>query len=188
MVKPPPAQTDDKDWTWVLDRACGECGANVGSLSLAEISELNRTSAQRWVEVLAQDDQRLRSRPRPDTWSPLEYACHVRDVYRLFKQRLDLIIDEDNPTFANWDPNISADAERYDLADPESVATELRVAAEELAAAFDRVTHEQESRPAQRSDGARFTLASFARYEVHDPEHHLWDVTGEKSRAGHTVN
>jgi hypothetical protein len=33
----------------------------------------------------------------------------------------------------------------------------------------------------RRSDGARFTVASFARYMVHDPIHHLYDVTGVRS-------
>ena len=28
-----------------------------------------------------------------------------------------------------------------------------------------------------RSDGAHFTVDSFARYFLHDIEHHLWDVT-----------
>ena len=30
-----------------------------------------------------------------------------------------------------------------------------------------------------RSDGAAFTVDTFARYFLHDPVHHLWDVTGE---------
>jgi len=33
--------------------------------------------------------------------------------------------------------------------------------------------------PGRRSDGAVFTVASFARYMVHDPVHHLYDVTGQ---------
>jgi uncharacterized protein YfaQ (DUF2300 family) len=27
-------------------------------------------------------------------------------------------------------------------------------------------------------DGANFTVTTFARYFVHDPVHHRWDVTG----------
>ena len=29
----------------------------------------------------------LRRRPAPDVWSPLEYACHTRDVIAVFKER-----------------------------------------------------------------------------------------------------
>lgn len=186
MTKPVPAQPDDKDWTWVLDRQCDECGASVGALTVGQVAALNRSSAQRWVDLLCGDEGWVRARPKPDTWSPLEYGCHVRDVYRLFLERLQLIIEEDNPTFANWDPNITADVERYDLADPGEVAAELSEAAEQLAKTFDTVGPDQLQRTGERSDGAQFTLETFARYELHDPEHHLWDVTGKHSSAGAT--
>ena len=29
-----------------------------------------------------------------------------------------------------------------------------------------------------RSDGAPFTVETFAQYVIHDPMHHLWDVRG----------
>jgi hypothetical protein len=183
MTKPPAAQPDTKDWTWVLDRPCEQCGADVGKLTIPQIAELNRQSARRWAELMKGDPDSLRTRPQPDTWSPLEYACHARDVYRLFLERLELMLSEDNPTFANWDPNITADHERYDLADPAVVATEVAEAGDRLASAFDQLLPEQLARRGLRSDGAKFTLESFARYELHDPEHHLWDVTGEQSKA-----
>jgi hypothetical protein len=184
MTKPLPARPDEKDWTWVLERQCDECGANVGSLTVSQVAALNRESAQRWVELLGGDESWVRTRPKPDTWSPLEYGCHVRDVYRLFLERLQLILSQENPTFANWDPNITAEAERYDLAEPGEVAAQLSKAAEDLATAFDTVTPGQLQRNGLRSDGAEFTLETFARYELHDPEHHLWDVTGQQSVAG----
>jgi hypothetical protein len=56
------------------------------------------------------------------------------------------------------------------------VAAELTVAAEELAAAFDAVRPEQWRRTGSRSDGAQFTVETFARYFIHDPIHHLHDV------------
>jgi hypothetical protein len=45
-----------------------------------------------------------------------------------------------------------------------------------LADRFDTVSDELWSRTGYRSDGAHFTIESFARYLVHDPVHHLWDV------------
>ena len=32
------------------------------------------------------------------------------------------------------------------------------------------------TRPGRRSDGASFTIETFAKYLIHDPVHHLWDV------------
>jgi hypothetical protein len=36
-------------------------------------------------------------------------------------------------------------------------------------------------RAGRRSDGARFSIAGFSRYLLHDPVHHLFDVTGRRS-------
>ncbi len=173
---PAPGQKDDKDWTWVLDRPCPDCGADVGTLSIEQVAELNRSNAAAWADVLA-NTEAARVRPAPDVWSPLEYAAHVRDVFRLFLERLDLMLDEDDPMFANWNPNETAEVERYDLQDPARVATELSEAANRLANRFGSLSPEQLERPGRRSDGASFSVLSFARYEIHDPLHHLWDVT-----------
>ncbi len=175
---PPPAQADDKDWTWVLERPCPDCGADVGILSVAEVAALNRSNAASWAEQLSSDAD-IRSRPSPEVWSTLEYAAHVRDVFRLFLVRLELMLTEDNPLFANWNPNETAESERYDLQDPAQVSDELVEAAHALADRFEQLTEDQLSRPGRRSDGAEFSVLTFARYEIHDPMHHLWDVTGE---------
>jgi hypothetical protein len=58
------------------------------------------------------------------------------------------------------------------------VADELGVAARPIADRFATVTGEQWQRTGTRSDGASFTVETFARYFIHDPVHHLYDVTG----------
>ena len=116
-------------------------------------------------------------RPYPDRWSPLEYACHVRDVLRLYDFRLHLMLDEAGPRFANWDQDETAVAERYGEQDPATVSAELSAAAETISASLEAVTLDQLDRTGTRSDGAQFTVDSFARYFIHDPIHHLWDVT-----------
>lgn len=106
----------------------------------------------------------------------VEYACHVRDVFRLFDLRLASMLHEDDPLFANWDQDETAVADRYGEQDPTVVQRELADAGHRLAAAFDAVGGEQWDRPGRRSDGAAFTVRSFARYLLHDPLHHLWDI------------
>ncbi|MGE0796453.1 MAG: DinB family protein [Acidimicrobiia bacterium] len=72
--------------------------------------------------------------------------------------------------------------DHYDDQDPARVVDELRAAAGELAARLDGVSGPDWDRPGRRSDGASFSVASIARYMVHDPIHHVWDVT--KGEAG----
>jgi hypothetical protein len=38
----------------------------------------------------------------------------------------------------------------------------------------------QRERMGNRSDGAHFTMETFSPYLIHDPVHHLLDVTGVK--------
>ncbi len=167
---------DTKDWTWVLDRPCPECGFDTQSFPRTAIPDLLRANAAAWQDALTGADPG--SRPRPEVWSPLEYACHVRDVCRIYLERLNLMLTQDDPHYPNWDQDRTAVDDHYSTQDPHTVATELRAAADALAAAFAAVTGPQWLRPGTRSDGAHFTVESFARYFLHDPVHHLHDVTG----------
>ncbi|MEU1285775.1 DinB family protein [Kitasatospora sp. NPDC005856] len=169
---------DTKDWTWVLERPCPDCGLDTPRVVREDVAGMVRANAEGWLTVLAGDVDGLRRRPAPGVWSALEYACHVRDVFRLFDVRLGLMLDQDDPLFPNWDQDETAVAERYGEQDPKVVAGELAEAAERLAGAFERVAGEQWGRTGNRSDGARFTVESFSRYLIHDPVHHLFDVTG----------
>lgn len=165
---------DDKNWTWVLERTCGDCGFDAPSFAVAGTAAMVREIGARWVAVLARAD--VRERPRTDVWSPLEYACHVRDVFRIMDTRLSLMLDSHDPAFENWDQDATAVEDDYGSQDPAAVAAELKAAAETFAMRYAVVSGEQWARRGFRSDGAVFTVESLARYMVHDPLHHLWDV------------
>jgi len=165
---------DTKDWTWVLDRPCAECGFDAGALDRVDLGAMIRDNAVGWQRVLAAPE--ATQRPEPRVWSPTEYAAHVRDVHRMFAGRVVLMLTEDDPTFANWDQDETALAERYDLQSPAQVAPELLAAADEVATAYDGVVGDEWQRRGQRSNGSEFTVESLGRYHLHDVVHHLWDV------------
>jgi DinB superfamily len=175
-----PISPDDKDWTWVLQRPCPECGFDASTVDVRAVGDMVRANAAQWSDLLDAPPAELRARPRPDRWSTLEYAAHVRDVFRLYLERLRLMLDTDDPLYPNWDQDETAVRERYGEQDPADVAAALVAAADTLAAAFDEVDGEQWNRPGRRSDGAAFTVTSFATYMIHDPVHHLWDVTAAR--------
>ncbi len=168
---------DTKDWTWVLERPCPECGFDASSLPRDQVAPLIRVNADAWQRVLAEAPDLLRRRPRDDRWSPLEYGCHVRDVFQRYEQRLQLMLTQDDPQFPNWDQDRTAVMERYNDQDPAVVAAEIAAAANVLAATFDALEGATWDRRGSRSDGARFDIDRFGRYMIHDPVHHLWDVT-----------
>ena len=170
-----PIIPDSKNWTWVLDEPCPECGYDAARVDAGEVGAETRRNVEAWPAVLLRAD--VARRPDGDTWSPLEYAAHVRDVFRIMRRRLALILDEDDPLFDNWDQDATAVAERYNEQNAATVSHELVAAGLVIADAFDAVPADAWQRTGRRSDGARFTTETLGKYFLHDPVHHLHDVT-----------
>lgn len=166
---------DGKDWTWTLTRPCPDCGFTAGAVPSGDIARLAREFAAPWARVLTRPN--VAYRPAPTVWSALEYAGHVRDVYRLFDRRARLMLSEDNPQFADWDQDAAAVEGGYGGQDPALVAAELAAAAEAYAGTYDRVAQDQWERSGIRSNGSAFTVRTLGQYALHDLRHHLWDVS-----------
>jgi hypothetical protein len=167
-------EPETKNWTWVIESACPECGYDGSTVTIRDVPATIDANTAAWPAVLERDD--VRDRPDDHTWSPLEYAAHVRDVHRRMTERLTLMLTEDAPTFPNWDQDATAVEDRYGEQDPATVGRELSDAAHRAARAFDDVREDQLGRTGLRSDGSAFTVATLATYYAHDPVHHLWDV------------
>lgn len=174
-LEPAPIEPDTKDWTWTLRETCPDCGFTASAVDGPSIPGRVPGLTDPWQEVLARPD--ARERPSPSTWSPLEYACHVRDVCRTFTERVDLMLRKEAPEFPNWDQDAAAVTARYHEQDPGAVAQELREAAADARDAFATVEGEQWRRTGTRSDGSVFTVESLGQYFLHDLAHHLVDVS-----------
>ena len=172
-------EPDTKDWTWTLTRRCEQCGLAAGEVPIEEAPERAFVAGEEWVAIL-RSSPAVAARPEPTVWSPLEYGAHVRDVYRLFDARIALMLVDDEPTFANWDQDETAVAERYAEADPEVVADELEAAALAFTTRLRGLEPDQWQRRGRRSDGSEFTVMTLSQYLLHDVIHHLWDVTGQQ--------
>jgi hypothetical protein len=174
MTMPATPVPDDKDWTWVLQRPCPECGFDAGAISGTDVpGRLRLGLAALRTAVLAPGSDR---RPSPQVWSALEYGCHVRDACIVYGARLALMRHADGPDFQNWDQDETALAERYWDQDPAKVADELSVEGERLASDLATVRDDEWPRTGRRSDGSEFTIDTLARYLLHDVVHHVHDV------------
>ena len=167
---------DTKDWTWVLERRCPECGFEAAGLTPRDVARRLDQALPRWDAALQRDD--VLERPDPETWSPLEYACHVRDVFGLFRHRLGLMLAEDGARFEDWDQDATAAEKAYADADPAVVRAELAGQGAAIREAFADVPEEAYARRGLRSNGSEFTVVTLAQYFLHDVEHHLYDVRG----------
>jgi hypothetical protein len=175
---PPAPEPDLKDWTWAIRERCRDCGFDPTAVTHDTVPGL----ARRYAGAVADAAERPGAdrRPEPAVWSPVEYGCHVGDVCELFDQRLQLMLDEDDPTFGNWDQDETALEQRYWEQQPTAVAAAIRTGAERIAESFAAVADGQWTRTGRRSNGSLFTVDTFARYFLHDVAHHAWDVTGRQ--------
>ena len=169
-------EPDTKDWTWVLQRPCPDCGFDAASVPGRQVAGLLRRAARRWPPVCDRAD--VRQRPAPGVWSALEYTCHVRDVCRVVETRVALMRSQVNPAFESWNQDDVAIAGRYGAQDPALVSRQLSAAAEAAAAAFGALGEGDWQRTGRRTNGSVFTLETLGQYFLHDVTHHLHDVCG----------
>jgi hypothetical protein len=174
VTAPQTPEPDAKDWTWVLQRPCPECGFDAAAIARVDVpDQVRRSVATLRTAVLAPDSD---MRPQPDVWSALEYGCHVRDVCIVFGTRLASMRNTHDPLFPNWDQDDTALAERYWEQDRARVADELAVEADRIATDFADVREDEWDRSGRRSNGSEFTIDTLARYFLHDVVHHVHDV------------
>ncbi|GAA4169066.1 DinB family protein [Gryllotalpicola koreensis] len=172
-----PITPDTKNWTWVLERPCPECGFAPDAVAYRDVPRLVRDAVVVWQRVLA--EPAIEVRPDESTWSKLEYGAHTRDVFRMMHARLNLMLVLVDPDFLNWDQDDTAVERDYGAQSSATVAHELAAAGRAIAEAFELVPDADLGRTGRRTDGSRFTVESLAKYFVHDIVHHRWDVTGE---------
>lgn len=172
MTIPP----DTKDWTWVLGRRCPECDLDVADVPRTALPSRVGALAADWANLL-RERPGTTTRPAPGVWSPLEYGCHVRDVLRICRGRVDLVLGAHEPVFPSWDQDATAVEQRYATQEPTRVAAELEGAARDYVAAVDGLPDTAWGRTGARGDGARFTVESLTRYVLHEIHHHLRDVS-----------
>ena len=173
---------DTKDWTWVLERPCPECGLEAGSIYPGDLPHLIRANAQVWLALMG--DPEVAVRPEPHVWSPLEYACHVHDVHQLFHERADGDADRGaprtSPTGTRTSPRSrSGTTSRC----RRSSGRRWWPSAYAVGDVYASVSGDAWDRRGVRSDGAVFTVATLGRYHYHDVYHHLHDVAALAERV-----
>jgi hypothetical protein len=160
---------------------CEECGFAYTDVAGADAPAAIRGFARRFRAPLTRflpgedGDALIRRRPAPDTWSALEYAAHVRDVFANYDRWIRQTLAEDRPVLEGPGPDELAADGRYNDDDPVAVADGLAANAERLAATLEAVPDGRWDRVGIRRDEERSVLFT-ARRAVHEGNHHLLDI------------
>lgn len=171
---PPPAEHDTRDWTFVVEDGCADCGYTPHDPVLT-IERLEAT-VPRWARALERPG--ATERPAPGVWSTVEYASHSRDLVRVLGERVTAMLAEEGAPFADYDGEAEAVRQQFWAADPRTVAREVAAETERTIAVLEGVRGEAWERTGLRGDGQPFTITQLCRYLLHDIEHHLHDVDG----------
>lgn len=162
----------------VVER-CEECGYAYDLAAATQAGHDIQAGVTELAELLTTTAPRtLAQRTAPQVWSPLEYACHVRDVLLTQRERVLLARRADIPSAVPMGRDERVAHEGYAEQDPIEVAEELTVAARLLANVLRRLdTPDWELRliynwPLRTERTLRWVAAN----TLHDVRHHLLDI------------
>ena len=147
------------------------------------------------IEVLAReiasvlrntDAADLRWRPEPDTWSRVEYACHVRDVLLVQRERVVLARTVDQPEFTSMSRDERVEYDGYADQSPADVAVQVVEAARLFANILRRLDDDAWDRTVVYTWPVREvrTLRWVGVHTAHELVHHLDDMRRQEAVSG----
>ncbi|HEY2812166.1 MAG TPA: DinB family protein [Acidimicrobiales bacterium] len=163
---------------------CGECGFSHESLRIEDAPNALRTLGPRYRVPLTRGlrdedlDSLLRSHPIDGTWSALEYACHMRDVLAIQRERLEIARSQDGYTPDPMRREERVVELRYNEQLPVEVADDLTANAEIVAGYVETFGPSDWERTMTYffPEQAVRPLTWVVRHTVHEGEHHLLDI------------
>jgi hypothetical protein len=163
---------------------CPECGLDVGQLDASGAADIIGGLGSRYraaFEGVDDGDVRVRARPDALTWSPLEYAAHVRDVIRYHGWLVNRALTEERPVVPVPNPDAVASGERYNEADLDDVLDAIAHQSTRFSARARGLSEPNLQRVAIRA-GDEVTVLHMVRNVAHEGHHHARDI--ERLLAG----
>lgn len=162
---------------------CDECGfgydlrlaGSAGDLIIAGVAALAAT--------LNRADIDTRSRRQPQTWSPLEYGCHVRDMLLVQRERVLLARRQERPSLPLMGRDERVEHDGYAEQDVSAVTRQLADAALLLANVLERLSEPDWDRTVLYNFPhlAERSLRWVAVHTLHEVRHHTMDVNRQLS-------
>lgn len=163
-----------------MSEPCPECQFDADGVAdvPGEIEAVGRKYAAPLTRFLPGEDGAalVRTRTDPAVWSPLEYACHTRDVFTLFATRTEAMVAEPGVALGWWDHEAAVLDDGYNESDPSAVAAQIAEAATAYANQLRALSADELNASGERQSGEIFTVDSLARFALHEAKHHQLDI------------
>ncbi|WP_082951337.1 DinB family protein [Mycobacterium mantenii] len=157
---------------------CPECGFTYDVRRATTTGDDIRAGAAEIVALLCRNDVDVRRRARPDAWSPLEYACHLRDVLLVQRERVLAARRVNGADCASMGREERAEHDGYSEQDPVGVARQLTDAATLFSNVLARLSDGDWDRTVvyHYPETSRRSLRWVAIHTAHELRHHLLDI------------
>ena len=165
---------------------CEQCKFRYDDVASEEIAGRLRTGPAGYRSALSgASPHAVTRRPEPEVWSALEYACHVRDVLLIQRDRAVSAQVEELPSVARMHRDERVSLCGYARHPIDEVLAQLDMAAGLCAMVFDRLDDTAWSRQLVYNwpTASEHDLRWLGRHTVHEVEHHLGDVVAVLSWA-----
>lgn len=164
---------------------CEECGFEYDESAFSTAAGRIRAGSADLAAALTGSGADAATRRQPGCWSPLEYACHVRDMLLVQRERLLAALRLDRPVCEPMGRDERVEFDGYAEQDPAGVARQLRDAAQLFGWDLDRLSSASWDRAViypypHRAERSLRWLASHTEHEV---THHLLDVRRQLTGA-----
>jgi hypothetical protein len=157
---------------------CAECGFEYDLDQAPHAAAAILSGSAEIAALLADEAADLRTRRRPDQWSPLEYCCHLRDVLLVQRERVLAARRVDTPSFEPMGRDERVEHDGYSEQDPLAVARQLTDAAQLFANVLSRLDAADWERTViyNYPKTNERTLRWVAIHTVHEVRHHRLDI------------
>ena len=157
---------------------CEECGFEYDESAFSTAAGRIRAGSADLAAALTGSGADAATRRQPGCWSPLEYACHVRDMLLVQRERLLAALRLDRPVCEPMGRDERVEFDGYAEQDPADVARQLRDAAQLFGGDLDRLSPASWDRAViyPYPHRAERSLRWLAVHTVHEVTHHLLDV------------
>jgi hypothetical protein len=157
---------------------CAECGFAYDEEAAATAAGAILAWSAELAAILTDGRPDLATRQEPSRWSPLEYACHVRDMLLVERERLLAARRLDRPVCEPMGRDERVELDGYAAQRPADVARQLGDAARLFANDVARLGAADWDRPLiytypQRTERS---LRWLVLHTEHETRHHLLDV------------
>lgn len=158
--------------------ACAECGFDSTALAAEDAADFIAAECSDFAARIESAGSGARGRRNVGVWSPLEYACHLRDMLLVQRERVLAARRRDNPTFDPMGRDERVDHDGYALQRPSDAAAEILMAASLFARDLRLLTEADWDRPVMYNYPVRTqrSLQWVALHTLHEVRHHRMDI------------